>query len=396
MNEDMEIQKLMETIREVGSRCWNCNFCFSACPNFESTRGFQVQGPSGILQSIYHAIKWEDKVGESDKEALRDIVYACTTCRSCEITCKKVSAGVPILELIETGRKYLLETMVGPLPEQRNALDSIYKYGNPYGESPEKRLSWLGDMEVKRLPGEQEEVLYYVGCTASYEPELHNLARSLVKLFRFLKVDFGVLEGEVCCGDPVRSLGDEFLFQEMIGQNVEKFKASGVKSIVTISPHCFNAFSKKYEGLEEAFQIRHYTEFLASVFEEKKPKFPKELPYTVTYHDPCYLGKHNDIYDAPRELIQAIPGVELKEMAMNRQDSLCCGGGGGRMYAEVEEERRLADVRLGQALEIGADVVATACPWCHTMLANAVKDLRMEEKIRVLDVAELLAEALGL
>jgi len=251
-------------------------------------------------------------------------------------------------------------------------------------------------MEVKRLPGEQAEVLYYVGCTASYEPELHNLARSLVKLFRFLEVDFGVLEEEVCCGDPVRSLGDEFLFQEMIGQNVEKFEASGVKSIVTISPHCFNAFSKKYEGLEEAFQIRHYTEFLASVFEEKKPKFPKELPYTVTYHDPCYLGKHNDIYDAPRELIQAIPGVRLVEMAMSGRDSLCCGGGGGRMYAEVEEERRLADVRLGQALEIGADVVATACPWCHNMLANAVKDLRMEEKIRILDVAELLAEALGL
>ena len=283
MNEDAEIRELMDTIGEVGSRCWNCNFCFSACPNFESTRGFQVQGPSGILQSIYHAIKWADKVGETDKEALRDIVYACTTCKSCEITCKNVSAGVPILELIETGRKYLLESMVGPLPEQRNALESIYKYGNPYGESPEKRLSWLGDMAVKRLPGEKADVLFYVGCTASYEPELHNLARSLVKLFQFFKVDFGVLEGEVCCGDPVRSLGDAYLFEEMIARNMERFNDAGVKTIVTTSPHCFNAFIRKYEDMEKVFRVEHYTTFLASLLEERTPVFPGELSCKVTY-----------------------------------------------------------------------------------------------------------------
>jgi len=394
MNEDAEIQELAGKILELGSRCWNCNFCYSACPNFDSTRGFQVQGPSGILQSLYYAVKWKDKVSESDWEALRDTVYACTTCRSCELTCKNVSAGVSVLDVIETGRKYLLESMFGPLPEQRAVLESIYKYGNPYGESPEKRLSWLGEMKVKRLPEARAEVLFYVGCTASYEPELHNLARSLVKLFEYFRVDFGVLQGEVCCGDPVRSLGDSYLFEEMVAQNVDKFKAAGVKRIVTTSPHCFNAFLKKYENLEKDFQVEHYTTYLASLFEERKPALSGKGPVTVTYHDPCYLGKHNDIYDAPRALLRAIPGVDLKEMEMNRQDSLCCGGGGGRMYAEVEEENRLADRRLGQALAIGAEVVATACPWCHNMLANAVKDLGLEGKIKVLDVAELLAEAL--
>ena len=395
MNEEKEIIELKDKIIEVGSRCWNCNFCFSACPNYDSTRGFQTQGPSGILQSIYQAIKM-NKIDGPEKESLRDILYACTTCKSCEITCKGISAGVPILEIIEAGRKLLLEKMIGPLSQQRRALESIYKYGNPYGESAEKRLSWSGGLKFKRLPQEKAPVLYYVGCTASYEPELQGLARSIVKLLQFLGVDFGVLEAEVCCGDPVITLGDEVLFQEMVEQNKEKFKAAGVKTIVTASPHCFNAFRRKYGELEKYFEIKHYTEFLAEALKGKKSVFKKRLSYTVTYHDPCYLGKHNDIFDPPRQLLKEIPGIELLEMKMARKDSLCCGGGGGRMYAEVEEEKRLADVRIGQALEVGAKVISTACPWCHTMLQNAVRDLKMEGKIEVRDVAELLAEALNL
>ncbi len=396
MNEDIEIKALTDRIEDVCSSCYNCNFCFSACPNFDSTIGFQVQGPSGILQSLYYAVKWGDKLTDTDRKDLRDIVYACTTCRTCEITCASVSAGMPLLEVIEAGRKYLLESMIGPLPGQRNALESIYKYGNPYGESPDKRMAWLGDIKVKNLPGEKAEVLYYVGCTASYEPELHSLARSLVKLLQFFEVDFGVLESEVCCGDPVRSLGDEFLFQEMTSRNVEKFRASGIKRIVTISPHCFNAFTKKYENLKKEFVVEHYVQFLASCIKAKGPDFLKRIPHTVTYHDPCYLAKHNGIDEAPRELIQALPGIKFVEMPMNRKDSLCCGGGGGRMYAEMEEEKRLADMRVEQALATGADVIATACPWCHLMLHNAVRDLQMQNRIKVLDIAELLVEALEL
>jgi Fe-S oxidoreductase len=395
MNEASEIKILKDKILEIGSRCWNCNFCYSACPNFDSTRGFQVQGPSGILQSIYQAIKME-KLQRPEKEFLREILYACTTCRSCEITCKDISAGVPILEVIEAGRKLLVEEMVGPLVQQRQALESIYKYGNPYGEDPEKRLSWLGDWKIKRLPQEEADVLYYVGCTASFEPELHSLAKSIVKLLRFLKVDFGVLEGEICCGDPVLTFGDELFFQEISGKNAKAFMAAGVKTVVTTSPHCFNAFRKRYGNLEKDLKINHYTGFLAEAFEQEKPQFKKRLSYTVTYHDPCYLGKHNEIYQEPRQLLQLIPGLKVVEMSRNMKDSLCCGGGGGRMYSEVEEEKRLAHTRLGQALETGANVVATACPWCHTMLQNAIRDLGAEDKIKARDVAELLVEALEL
>lgn len=391
--EEEYTEELKQKIFEETSKCRICMSCYVDCPLQLSTMGFVTQGPTGITQAIYYAILWDAFQGK-DAEDLRDIVYSCTTCGSCVNRCKKSACGISIIDVVETGRQFLVEKMIGPLPDQKTALESIYKYGNPYGEAPDRRLAWLDDPKVKRLPDEQAEVLFYVGCTASYEPELHNLARSLVKLFKFLEEDFGVLVGEECCGDPVSTLGDEFLFQEMMGRNLEKFTAAGIKTIVTTSPHCFNSFLKKYGDFTDKFKVKHYTEFLAQAFEGRKAAFKKELPYTVTYHDPCYLGKHNSIYEPPRALLEAIPGVKLVEMEMTRENSLCCGGGGGRMYAEVEEEKRLADTRLEQALKVGADVIATACPWCHTMLLNAVRDQQAEEKIKVKDVAELLVEAL--
>jgi Fe-S oxidoreductase len=395
MSEDECIEQLQDMIVKVARKCRNCNFCYTVCPLFESSRGFQVQGPPGILQAIRYAIRWGELEGD-EKMSLADILYACTTCNNCVLKCKSSGPGVPLLEAIEAGRKLLVEKMIGPLPQQRMSLQSIYKYGNPYGESAEKRLSWLGDLKVTLLPQEKAETLFYVGCTASYEPALHNVARSLVKLLQFFKVDFGILEAEVCCGDPVGTLGDEVLFQELVDQNLERFTAAGVKTIITTSPHCLNAFLKKYEGFRKDFTATHYTQFFAETFGSRKPKFAKDLPYTVTYHDPCYLAKHLEIYDPPRVLLKAIPGVELVEMKMNRKDSLCCGGGGGRMYAEMEEVTRLADVRIRQAQEVGADIIATACPWCHTMLENAVRNLQMEERIMVRDIGELLADALSI
>lgn len=391
--EDQYIEDMKQDILDIVRRCRNCNYCYSDCPLFESTRGFATQGPSGLMTAMYYGIRW-DLIKGREGEDLRNLIYACTTCRSCELRCKKSATNTPIVEVIETGRKLLLESMLGPLPEQRMVLESIYKYGNPYGELPEKRLSWLGDLKVKLLPSEEAEVLYYVGCTASYEPKLHNLPRSIAKLLNLLGVDFGILEAEVCCGDPVRSLGDDTLFKEVIAQNLERFEDAGVKVIVTTSPHCFNAFLNKYENIGKEFEVKHYVSFLAKAFEGREDLFKTELPYTVTYHDPCYLGKHNDIYDPPRALLKQIPGIRLVEMEMTRENSLCCGGGGGRMYAEVEEENRLAEIRIKQALDAGADVIATACPWCHTMFDNAIQDLNAEDRIKVRDIAELLEESL--
>ena len=393
--EEEYTEELKQKVFDETSKCRICMSCYADCPLQLSTRGFVTQGPTGITKAIYYGMLWNIVQGK-DAEDLRDTVYACTTCGGCVNRCKKSACGISVIDVIEMGRAFLLEKMIGPLPDQRRALESILKYGNPYGESPEKRLSWLGGAQVKHLPEEKADILFYVGCTASFEPELHNLAQSLVKLFQFLDLNFGILDSEVCCGEPVRSLGDEFLFQEMMSQNTEMFRASSVKTIITISPHCFNTFWSKYEDLDEKMQIKHYTEFLAEAFKGRQSTFKTEHPYTVTYHDPCYLGKHNEIYDAPRVLLSNIPGVKMVEMEMTRENSLCFGGGGGRMYAEMDEEKRLADTRVGQALEVSADVIATACPWCHTMLANAVRDQQVEEKIKVRDIAELLVESLNL
>ena len=393
LDEERFIEDLKEVVLDAAARCRNCNYCFTMCPLFESTRGFSSQTPSGIMQSINYAIKWDMLEGE-EKETLRDLLYLCTTCNGCVLRCKAKATGVPVLDAIQAGRKILREMMIGPLPQQRKPIKDIYTRGNPYGERDEARLDWLEDSEVKRLPGEKAAVLYYVGCTTAYEPNLHTLGRSLIGLLQFLDIDFGVLDGEVCCGEPARRMGDETLFQEMAERNMGKFKDSGIKTVITTSPHCFSAFLNEYPPEKGELEIQHYTQFLAKVLKEKRPRFKEGSPRTVTYHDPCYLGKHNEIFDPPRELLKMIPGLRLVEMKMTRDESLCCGGGGGRMFAEVEEERRLSDMRVGQALEAGADVLATACPWCFNMLGTSVQDLGFTDKIKVMDVAEILNESL--
>ncbi len=388
-------KQLMEDIETRTRKCWNCNFCISACPVFMNTGGFYSRGASGLTQSLYYAIRWGLFDGP-DREELMTNIFRCTTCNACVNRCSDLSAGIPLMEIIDRGRKLLVEKSIGPMPDQRKVLESIYMYGNPYNQAQEKRLEWLKDLKVKMLPREKAEVLFFVGCSTSFEPGLQDLARSLVKLFQFFEVDFGILEEEKCSAETVIRLGDEVLFEELSIKNMEVFKETGAKAIVTTSPHDFNTFSEDYPSLKEDFEIKHYTEFFADRMEEKKVQFDKEMDVTVTYHDPCYLSKHHNILESPRKLLKAIPGLNLVEMKMSGRDSLCCGGGGGRMFTEVEEEKRLSDMRVGQAIEVDAEIIATACPWCHTMLENAVRDLKVEEKIRVMDVAEILAGALGL
>jgi Fe-S oxidoreductase len=217
----------------------------------------------------------------------------------------------------------------------------------------------------------------------------------MVKLFQSFEVDFGILSEEKCSAETVIRLGDEVLFEELSGKNVDLFKETGAKTIVTTSPHDFNTFTEDYESLKDNFEIKHYTEFFADKLEEKKIDFKNEIDATVTYHDPCYLSKHHGIMEAPRKILKAIPKLNLVEMKLSGRDNLCCGGGGGRMFTEVVEEERLSDMRVGQALEVDAKIIATACPWCHIMLENAVRDLKVDDKIKVMDVAEILVQALS-
>ena len=393
MAKDSYQADLEEKIASVVAKCWNCNFCFSVCPNYLSTRGFQTQGPSGITQSLLYALRW-DRFGREDKQTLQKIVYSCTLCNACVNACKEMSSAVSLLDAIEAGRELMVEKNLGPLPRQGKCLESIFKYGSPYGKLPKNNRDWCREQNVSFLPGEKKEVLLYLGCTVSHDINLRDAVVSLMSVLKTLKVDFGVLKEECCCGDPARFLGDAALFQEIAAKNIDTFKNSGAQTIVPLSPHCYTTFNKYYPNLAKDFAIVHYCEFIQNLITDHPLEWRTGQSIKTTYHDPCYLGKHNGCYDPPRQLLDSIPTVQRVEMRHSRGNSLCCGGGGGRMFDDFEEERRLSHMRIAEAMEIGAEVVVTACPWCYAMLSDAVKEMSLSDKIAVKDIAQVVWDAL--
>lgn len=396
------LEKFLDNLLDTIAKCKRCMNCYSACPLVESTRGFPSQGPYGILRSIYYGIQWDNLLGLEEKKRLREIVYTCTTCKSCDIRCKLSGAGVPIVDLIEDGRQLLVAEGIGPLENQRLALKSIRSEGNPYGLSAKDRLNWLSDfvkernLSCKIVPDDGNvDVLLYVGCTASYDSSIQSVARCLLILLEKMKIKYGILKEEGCCGSPANRLGEEEMFSEISDENVKRFEECNVKSVVTISPHCYNTFINEYpDSIKNKVKIQHYTQFLSDMMDKGKLVPRKRIDKTVVYHDPCYLGKRNDVYEEPRRILTGIQGAKLVEMNRNRRESLCCGGGGGRMWAAVEETTRLSQIRLREAMEVGAEIIATACPWCHIQLEDAIKDTGNEGKLEVKDIAELVTEAL--
>jgi Fe-S oxidoreductase len=278
-------------------------------------------------------------------------------------------------------------------PNVKAALESIYRYGNPLTMPRQDRGAWAKDLSVKSI-SEGAEYLYYVGCTPSYDPRGQQAARALVRALQHAGVDFGILgDQENCCASEVRRLGEAGLFEMMVEGNSEAFKSLGVGKMFTTSPHCFNTFKNDYP--KNGMQVQHYTQLLAELIEKGALKFAGKFEKAVTYHDPCYLGKHNGVFDEPRAVLKSIPGVKLTEMDRSREKSLCCEGGGGRMWLEgTNPQVRLAQSRVKEALETGAEILATACPFCLLTLDEAVKHLKAEDKIRVMDIAEIAAEAL--
>lgn len=387
-------EKLGKDILDILSYCINCRFCFPSCPLFDITAGNTRQGASGVTRSLYYAVKWN----MTDKEALnelRDIVYSCMTCKNCEIACKNLATATKLVDAIEKGRQLLIEEMIGPMPEQKRALESLEKYANPYGMPPSERKDWMKGLNAPTF-SKESEVLFYVGCTAPHDADAGKMARALVKLLQKAKVNFGIIEDETCCGNPSVKMGELLLFEDIRDKNLNQFKSLGVKHIVTLSPHCFDTFVNRYpEGAMPGVKVQHHTQFLADLIDQKKLTFSQKIERKVAYQDPCYLGRHNEVYDAPRKVLQNIPGIKLVEFPKSRTDSVCCGGGGGRMWTDFESEvERIANLRVKEALEIGVEMIVTACPWCYINMVDGVKSVNVEDKIKAKDLAELCVEAL--
>jgi len=387
-------EKLKEDILGILAYCINCRFCLPSCPRFDITKGDISEGASGITRALYYAVKW----GETDKEILkelRSILYSCMTCRNCEIACKNLSTGTKLIDAIEKGRRLLVEEGIGPMPEQKRALESLYNYGNPYGVPPSKRKEWLKGLHVPTF-SKETEVLFFIGCTAPNDFDAQNMARSLVQLFEKAQIGFGILEDEICCGNPSLKMGERGLFEEICEKNLKQFTSLEVKHIVTLSPHCFDTLLNRYpKDAMQGIKVQHYSQFLAELIEHKRLSFETRIEKKVIYQDPCYLGRHNDVYDAPRNILHAIPGLEFVQFPKTKEDSLCCGGGGGRMWTDFDAEvERLANIRVKEALEIGAEIIATACPWCLINMVDGVKMVNVKDSIKIKDLAELCVEAL--
>jgi Fe-S oxidoreductase len=302
---------------------------------------------------------------------------------------------VEIVDVMRAMRRILVPDGVVPasIPNLRGFMTSIASVGNPWGQEPNDRANWAQDLGVREF-GEDTEVLYFPCCYPSYDPRLKKVAQATANLLKKAGVDFGILGSEEnCCGESVRKAGNEALFKHLARENIKTFIEHGVKKILVSSPHCYHAFKNEYAEFKVNFDVVHISQFLAQLIAEGRLKPTRDYAKRVTYHDPCYLGRHNGIYDEPREVLRAVPGLELEEMAESRENSLCCGMGGGRIWMETAKGERFSDLRLQQAIGVGAEVLATSCPYCITQFEDTRLTLKNGAAIQIMDITEILQEA---
>jgi Fe-S oxidoreductase len=319
------------------------------------------------------------------------MLYACTNCNNCVQSCK-FSFSDDIVKMIDAARGDMVaEGFV--LPRVARFFQNIEAYSNPYRELRENRGRWADDIGVEPYNG--QEYLFYVGCVGSFDERGQKAAKALAELLLKANVSFGILGAdEECDGNEVNIMGERRLFEILRDKNTELFQRMGVKKIITLSPHSLNVFGNDYP---EGFEVYHYTNVLGGLIEQGKLKPTSKLDTKVTYHDPCFLSRHAGEYEAPRQILKAIPGLKLVEMERSRENAFCCGGGSGNFYTDFfgGGENSPARLRVREAAETGADVIAVACPACAVMLGEAVKDEGLAEEMAVKDVAEILRDSLS-
>lgn len=362
--------------------CMQCGLCTGSCP-------WRLV-PGHISQSFN--IRKVQRLGQLGLEGFEseEVIYACTTCGQCVVRCPR---QVKIIDNVRGMRSMLAS--VGTVPgSYRPVIGSLHSHGNPWSGERSKRTEWVRDLDVPSF-GDGTEYLLFICCTSCYDVRSQKIARSVVELLKRAGVSFGVIgEEESCCGESVRKIGDEELFQKLAQGNIQLFQSRGVKKIITTSPHCLFAFRKEYPELGGEFKVLHHSQFLAQLVEEGRLKPAKSSGRRISYHDPCYLGRHNEVFDEPREVLRSVADGELQELDRIRSNSLCCGGGGGRIWMETAPGERFGDLRVQEALAKGAQALVTACPYCVVMLEASTKTMGKEEELPVLDISEVLLQSL--
>jgi len=377
------LQEIIDVIKESGGDafkfCYQCGLCDTVCP-WNRVRTFSMR-----------KIIREATFGLTDIET--EEMWRCTTCGNCPRQCPR---GVKIIEAGVALRRISTEYGVFPTPVSpiRGIGASLLGKGNPLGEDRDKRGDWAQGLSVKPFT-EGMEILYFPGCYLCYDPRLKKVASATANILNKAGVDFGILgDKENCCGESIRKTGDEELFKRLARENIKAFVDNGVQKILVSSPHCYHTFKNEYPEFKVNFEVVHISQYLAELIQEGRLEITKEYGKKVTYHDPCYLGRHNGIYDEHREVLRKIPGLELTEMADSLEDSLCCGGGGGRIWMETVKGERFSDLRLDQAVGVGAEVLATSCPYCITHFEESRIALEGSEAPEILDITEIVQEVI--
>jgi Fe-S oxidoreductase/nitrate reductase gamma subunit len=374
--------------------CMRCGRCQDACP---ATNSNTTLSPMHLMQNLRYmgntAFGFLGNLKEDQDTMLLDnvldmeAVWACTTCRACMEMCP---VYIEQMEIIQEMRRGVVESGEAP-PDIRDLLTNITKQRNPWGEAKYKRDAWAKDVGVPKVKDNPEfEWLWWVGCAHSFDNRNKPIAVKIAQILEEIGVNYATLgREEGCCGNDVRRVGEEGLFQMLKEENEAAFQKYGVERIIATSPHCFNTFKNEYEG----YNVRFLLEVIYEAIKDGRIRFKKPINRKVTFHDPCYLGRYNGMYELPREILKAIPGIELVEMPRNRERSFCCGAGGGNLVREYPGDDRPNNIRAREAAETGADVLAVACPFCMIMLEDGVKSVGVDDRLEVLDVIELVWES---
>ncbi|MFC2028337.1 heterodisulfide reductase-related iron-sulfur binding cluster [Chloroflexota bacterium] len=371
--------------------CVRCGRCEEACPANYSGMAYS---PRELIQNLRTSML--DNLVHPQTQNISEIsfndeyAWFCTTCGACLEECPAFIR--PVDEIVDLRRYQVLST--GKMPKSiGDTMRNLERQGNPWGMPPENRMAWAEGLNVREIsPGEETDILLFTGCAASFDERNKKVTRSLVKLLQKLEVDFAVLGfDEMCCGETARRMGHEYIFQEFAKQNIESFGKIKFNRILTSCPHCFNTLKNEYPQMEGDYLVQHYSEYLAE--KDLTDLVQSTSKTTLTFHDSCYLGRYNKVYNAPRKLLDE-KGVNRVEMKRQKEDAFCCGGGGGGMWMEVDANTRINHRRLLDAMDVKAEVVATSCPYCLTMMEDAINSKGLGGEVRVLDIAEILVEGM--
>ena len=395
-----QIQHLPQTQLLDGYACIQCSRCQDACPAYETGKELS---PSALEINKRYFINDNLSIianGESIDKALTDwmlteeAAWSCTTCGYCVEVCPV--GNEPMIDILRARQNLVM--MESNFPQDAmETFEKMENYGNPWGLSPQDRENWMDGLDVPLMREKKDtEVLYWAGCSGAYDSRGREISQSVAKILNEAKVDYACLGNEeTCTGDSARRIGNEYLFQTMAEQNKETFEQYNFKKIVTQCPHCFTTLKNDYAEIGIELDVVHHSQYIDELISEKKIEPKPYLDEDITFHDPCYLGRHNGEYDAPRKVLQSVlKEGSITEMEQSKSDSFCCGAGGGNMWYEIKTGERINQHRVNQAVDTEAKTIAAACNFCNIMLEDGVKTTGNEENIRVVDIAEMVSRGL--